>query len=147
MLAAYREAEWQGAVQVSASEAAAAQACTAQAAVRARLPASRQRRGKRCRPGGNAGVTRGLPGSSRPEAPTWAAGGFRRSTATSAPRRSHPREAQRCGLGFRELRPLFPRSAPAPRRAAPRHHAAKPGAAPAGNAVASAPPCEMRQRI
>lgn len=47
MLAAYREAELQGAVQVRAPEAVAPQACTAQAAIRTRLPA---------RPRGGSGV-------------------------------------------------------------------------------------------
>lgn len=111
----------QGAVQVRAPKAAAPQACTAQAAVRTRLPARpparRQGSGRRGR-AGHARVTRGPPRSSRPAAPTWAAAGFRHSSAIAAPRRSYPREAQRCGLrSLRELRPLFPRSAPAPRRA------------------------------
>ncbi|XP_076404424.1 uncharacterized protein LOC143267892 [Peromyscus maniculatus bairdii] len=110
-LAAYREAELQGAVQVREPGAAAPQACTAQTAVRDRLPARRQRRGKRGL-AGHAGATRGLPGSSRPAAPTWAARGFRRSTAIAAPRRSNPREAQRCGLSSAR-----PSHAPRPRRA------------------------------
>ncbi|KAL1769790.1 hypothetical protein HispidOSU_013225 [Sigmodon hispidus] len=79
-LAAYREAELLGAVQVPAPGAVAPRACTAQAAVGARQPARVQRRVRRGK-AGHAGLTRGLPSSSHPAAPTWAAAGFRRSTA------------------------------------------------------------------
>lgn len=120
LLAAYREAEMQGAVQVRAPKAAAPQACTAQAAVRTRLPA---------RPRGGRGVVGaagpGMQGSraarpvhpapqllpGRPPAsgtaqqsqPRGAATRGRRNAADSAPSESSARSSH----------------APRPRRAAP----------------------------
>lgn len=98
----------------------------------------------------SGGVGAAGPGKQKSRAAGWACPGSQllpeRPPVSGAARRSRPRSAATRGgatlrTRLRELRPLFPRSA-----SAPRHPAAEPGAAPAGPAVAAALLSELRQR-